>query len=202
MRHLFKMGNIDIDKRDQIAAMLEKYTENNSRAKMSKVWKMTDKLNDSSRNNLLEEERNQRKKSIDRMGLAYLIIGVLFIITQLFMKLSIWLYVIGAALIIIGALLTGPFNLSERFYKAADTVIGQRNRKEIEELFIISEDGYGFEEEKSHSLEKLSSVITSQDLIGLIHGEDFLLIQKEELVEGDIDVLLNTLKEKTKVYEI
>lgn len=202
MRYLFKMNNVDVSKRDQIASILEKYTENNSREKMGKVWDITDKLNDMPRNNLSEEERSKRKKKINIMGILYLLVGALFILTQYFMKLNVWLYVIGIALIIIGALFIGPLNISERFFKAADTVLEKRNSEVIDGVFVISDKGVGFEGEGLHRLENISSVISSKDLIGLIDGESIIILQKEDIVEGDVSMLLEDLRERIKVYEI
>ena len=182
--------------------MLEKRVELASRKRLPGLWKVTDKLNTTPRANAAElKQRAERRR---RWGGLFLVMGIFLFVPGVMkpQELPVPL-VTGLLAIVLGVLYLRRDDRKKNSYaKKAKKLLESMNvSTENQKLRLVFGDTElamsGAGEEKKISYSAVECALETADLFGLIFENQFVLLQKKELLLGTIEEYAKQLEEHT-----
>ena len=187
---------------EQTAWMLEKRVKLASRKRLPGLWKVTDKLNAVSR--APEAELKLRRERRRRWGGLFLVMGVFLFVPGVMkpQELPVPL-VTGLLAIVLGVLYLRRDDRKKNSYvKKAKKLLESMNAStENQKLRLVFGDTElamsGAGEEKKISYSAVECALETADLFGLIFENQFVLLQKKELLLGTIEEFAKQLEEHT-----
>lgn len=211
MEYIFNIANIDDSTLiPQISKAFEKRNEILSRKKYPKLWQYAD--SHKSNKPLTEKELKGQRIRTRIMGTVNLGLGIFLFIPglmkpeELFIPLTVGAIAIGAG---IGAFWRSRKNKRNPFDKSAKLLFEQRNTipSEQNSKVVFSEDGMKIvaetENETNNEFVEYSdfeNIISTNDIILLIYKEKCVLLQKNELVNENINAFCEFISIKTDCY--
>lgn len=187
---------------EQTAWMLEKRVELASRKHLPGLWKVTDKLNAVPR--APEAELKLRRERRRRWGGLFLVMGIFLLVPGVMkpQELPVPL-VTGLLAIVLGVLYLRRDDRKKNSYaKKAKKLLESMNvSTENQKLRLVFGDTElamsGAGEEKKISYSAVECALETADLFGLIFENQFVLLQKKELLLGTIEEYAKQLEEHT-----
>ena len=187
---------------EQTAWMLEKRVELASRKHLPGLWKVTDKLNAVPR--APEAELKLRRERRRRWGGLLLVMGVFLFVPGVMkpQELPVPL-VTGLLAIVLGVLYLRRDDRKKNSYaKKAKKLLESMNASmENQKLRLVFGDTElamsGAGEEKKISYSAVECALETADLFGLIFENQFVLLQKKELLLGTAEEFAKQLEEHT-----
>lgn len=200
--YIFSMKPYDVDAlATQVAWMLEKRVELASRKRLPGLWKITDKLNATSRVTGAElKHRRERKRW---WGGLLLIMGIFLFVPGIMKPQELpGPLIVGFLAIVMGVLyLRRDDKKKKSFEKKAKQMLNNMNTfMESQKLRLILEDtgvllnGMGAENKVSYV--SMECALETKDLFGLVYENRILMLQKQELLLGTAEEFAKLLKEK------
>ena len=171
---------------EQISKALNKRIELYSRAKLSGVWRVIDRFNNTKR--VSQEKSDRRQRRYRFYGILFCILGVMFILLGLMepTELKAFIYY-GLFLLLIGI----TYMPSQKYKKAKVKEINKviENLKSNNEksaglkLLVDTEGMYSQDEELVMRFEDIDNVIITKDIFCFIYAKNLIPILKRDLVE-------------------
>lgn len=204
MQYKFKTKVLDEQYIDEIATIVEKYVEIKSREKYPKVWNKLDKIKPN-------EGKNRNDFNLKLLGIISFLLGGFLIYKGIILNINILAIISGIILLFFSLLFfyslkkhsfDRRFNDSAREYlKQRNNILGKIDNNEL----IFDENSFKFIESskrESTNLIGLKYVILSDNLIGLFFEKEVLILQNDELINGDIMELSDYFKKYINVESL
>lgn len=208
---IFQVSDLDTEVlMPQVSKALEKRLELNSRQTMPKMWKTTDKLNQT--NKATEEELKRRRTRKKIWGLILMVLGVIVFVPGIVEpEGNTLLMVVGAIVIIVGFFnfrISGSITQNtDKFDKAArEFLAGHEESIKNQDVQICFSDEEmvtvtGELEELDQDAvvyNQVEFVIETKDVFLVIHENRGVVLQKKDITLGTIDEFREFVNERIK----
>jgi len=200
---IFSMKSYDIEMlHSQVAWMLEKRTELDSRKRLPGLWKVTDKLNAVPR--APEAELKRRRERRRRWGGLFLVMGIFLFVPGIMNPQELpGPLLAGLFAIILGMIYLRKDGKKKNSYeKKAKQLLEQLNKSlNGQKLRLIFEDtelvlsGVGADKKMPYAA--MECVLETADLFGLVYENQMIVLQKKEQLLGSAEEIKKQLEEKT-----
>lgn len=204
MEFLFKTGNYDVPGlTKQVSRALEVRTELESRAKMPRMWKAIDRMNEDQVSDEVKERRAKRSKIY---GVLLLILGVLLLVPGLMdpgeMALQLFAGCVG---IVAGALTLIPrkarrSNLQRRIERSARDLLAQLKAAPQTEV-RFTDESMQLGDDATIPYQKFTCVVETEDVYLFVWGKEATVLRKCDLCECEAEDFDAFLREKTTVTD-
>lgn len=204
MEFLFKTGNYDIPGlTKQVSRALEVRTELESRAKMPRMWKAIDRMNEDQVSDEVKERRAKRSKIY---GVLLLILGVLLLVPGLMdpgeMTLQLFAGCVG---IVAGALTLIPrkarrSNLQRRIERSARDLLAQLKAAPQTEV-RFTDESMQLGDDATIPYQKFTCVVETEDIYLFVWGKEATVLRKCDLCGCEAEDFDAFLREKTTVTD-
>jgi len=189
----------------QVAWMLEKRIELDSRKRLPGIWKLTDKLNVVPR--APEAELKRRRESRRRWGGLLLVMGIFLFVPGIMKPQELpGPLIAGFLAIVMGVLYLRKNDGTKNSYeKKAKKLLESMNASmESQKLRLVFGDTElamsGAGEDKKVSYADMECTLETKDLYAFLFENQIVVLQKQELLLGNKEDLSKLLKEET-LYE-
>lgn len=208
MKYIFKCSDYDIEKLStQLSIVLDNRIEDYSRAKLPKLWNITDRLNNAPK--VSKEIREKRRKRYKFYGVLYIAMGI-FLAVPGFMspnELKVPLF-FGLALIVLGLLQLIPRKSAKDKNLATAYKILTSSQSNLEQTKCASlyycENEIVDEKENIRKYEEVERVYITDDAYFFLWDKEILISQKKDLQNDGTDNFTSFLRNRfaDKVVEV
>lgn len=201
----FELKKIDESKVEEVTDILEKYLELKSRKRNSKMWQGVDKLE-----SVEEKDKESHYNKTKWVSRIYLIAG-LIIYTLGTNADNLVLKIIGGAILALAIFTTLGSNSSRKLRSklslSAKNLIDQRNmaanNNEVYKKILFNNNGLvDLNGKVINSFSSYNNAIISDSFITLSDDNNMNLIQKEELVDGDLNDFIQSISNSLGVVKL
>jgi len=211
MQYVFEISEFDSENLlTQVSESLRKRTEIISRQKYAKLWKYTDMLNSS--DFLSSQNLQKRKRNSKITGIICIIVGLYLFIPGIIKSEELMGPLIMGAGLIIGGILSLFRSIKKRknvFDRAAEVALMQNQLLQKDQIsrVIFLENEMRFEINKNNFLDEekvlyssIDCIIEDKDIIFITYNNLYVLLQKRDLIEGEIDAFYEFISKKTTCF--
>ena len=205
MNFLFRTGKYDLPGlTQQLSRALEKRTELESRAKMPRMWRTIDNLNDKKEPDEVLEKRRRRNRIY---GVVLLILGVFLLVPGLMdpEKMTLQLFA-GCVGIVAGVLCLRPrsmrsSNLQRRFERAANELLKALREAPATDV-RFTDEGMQLGESDTVPYADFTCCVEAQDLYLFVWNGKVTALLKRDFAAGDAEEFGAMLRSKLAVSEL
>lgn len=206
MEFLFRTGDYDRPGLTrQVTRALQVRTEIESRAKMPRMWKAIDRLNEEEK--VSDEVKERRAKRSKIYGVLLLVLGVLLFVPGIMdpagMALQLFAGCVG---IVVGALTLIPrkqsrgSNLQRRIERSARDLLAQLKAAPQTEV-RFNDESMQLGDDATIPYQKFTCVVETEEVYLFVWGKEATVLQKCDLCEGEAEDFDAFLRGKTTVTD-
>lgn len=202
MNFIFQLSSYDASTlTPQVSLALQRRTELISRKQHPKLWSITDKLNEKKMPEAVLRKRRMRYRIYGvlllGMGLFLLIPGLMEP-EELFVPLVAGIFAVGLGIV---ALRSSRKKGASQFDQAAKKLLaGLQSTPPVQIRF--TPEGMATPEQELLSYDRFEYVMETKDAVVLTWDEKVLVLQKRDMVEGDVGDFLCFMEDSSKVLSV